>query len=70
MPPEQGRSPAPAEPVEPWRSFLRDLDERLDDLLKRRYYEELRPYLLSKQSWHDSTLELWLEMVRDVAHLG
>jgi hypothetical protein len=29
---------------------------------KDRYYEELRPYLLNKHSWHDKTLELWLEM--------
>jgi len=33
------------------------------DLLKHRYYKELRPYLLSKHSWHDRTLELWLEML-------
>jgi hypothetical protein len=32
------------------------------DLLKQRYHEELRPHLLSKQTWHDKTLELWLEM--------
>ena len=31
-------------------------------VLKDRYYEELRPYLLSKLPWHDKTLELWLEM--------
>lgn len=31
-------------------------------VLKDRYYEELRPYLLSRTSWHDKTLELWLEM--------
>ena len=31
-------------------------------VLKERYYEELRPYLLSKVPWHDKTLELWLEM--------
>lgn len=31
-------------------------------VLKDRYYEELRPYLLSRLSWHDKTLELWLEM--------
>ena len=30
--------------------------------LKQRYAEELRPYLLSKLSWHDKTLELWIEM--------
>ena len=32
------------------------------DVLKQRYLEELRPYLLSKLPWHDKTLELWLEM--------
>lgn len=32
------------------------------DTLKERYFEELRPYLLSNLSWHDKTLELWLEM--------
>jgi hypothetical protein len=31
-------------------------------VLKDRYYEELRPYLLSRIPWHDKTLELWLEM--------
>ena len=30
--------------------------------LKDRYVNELRPYLLSKRSWHDKTLELWIEM--------
>jgi hypothetical protein len=98
------------EPVEPWRSFLREFDELLkgsvelrclggfvvsqqygtdvalsklernadrdrEDVvrlaragliephtLKQRYARELRPYLLSKHSWHDKTLELWIEM--------
>ena len=31
-------------------------------ILKERYYAELRPYLLSKLPWHDKTLELWLQM--------
>jgi Nucleotidyltransferase of unknown function (DUF6036) len=31
-------------------------------VLKERYYAELRPYLLSKLSWHDKTLDLWLQM--------
>jgi hypothetical protein len=31
--------------------------------LKARYYEEVRPYLLSRESWHDQTLDLWLEMI-------
>jgi hypothetical protein len=32
------------------------------ETLKERYYAELRPYLLSKLSWHDKTLDLWLNM--------
>lgn len=32
------------------------------DILKERYFEELRPYLLNKHEWHDKTLELWIEM--------
>jgi hypothetical protein len=125
----------PAEPADPWRSFLRDLDATLtgavelhclggfvvaqhygagratsdidflaaliespaDDLelladlalskverngdrdredflrltraglvnletFKTRYFEELRPYLLTKQEWHDRTVQLWLEI--------
>jgi hypothetical protein len=32
--------------------------------LKDRYYAELRPYLLSKHTWHDKTLDLWLQMVQ------
>ena len=32
------------------------------EVLRQRYVEELRPYLLGKQPWHDKTLELWLEM--------
>ncbi len=31
--------------------------------LESRYFEEVRPYLLSRQSWHDQTLVLWLEMI-------
>jgi hypothetical protein len=31
--------------------------------LKARYFEEVRPYLLGRQSWHDQTLDLWLEMI-------
>jgi hypothetical protein len=30
--------------------------------LKDRYLKEQRPYLLSTLSWHDKTLELWIEM--------
>ncbi|HVP35332.1 MAG TPA: DUF6036 family nucleotidyltransferase [Steroidobacteraceae bacterium] len=35
------------------------LDARL---LRERYVNELRPYLLSRLSWHDKTLDLWIEM--------
>lgn len=32
------------------------------DILRNRYVRELRPFLLSRQGWHDKTLDLWLEM--------
>jgi hypothetical protein len=32
------------------------------EVLKARYLEEVRPYLLSKHECHDQTLELWIEM--------
>jgi hypothetical protein len=36
---------------------------RLDpQTLRDRYVKELRPYLLSRLSWHDKTLDLWTEM--------
>jgi len=31
--------------------------------LKARYFEEVRPYFLSREGWHDQTLDLWLEMI-------
>jgi len=31
------------------------------ETLRQRYQDELRPYLLSRHSWHDQTLELWIE---------
>jgi len=34
-------------------------------VLKARYIEELRPYLLNKEEWHDQTLELWIEMISE-----
>ena len=52
------------------RNFERDRDDvqRLAaaghihrETLRSRYYEELRPYL-SRQTWHDQTLQLWMEM--------
>jgi len=33
------------------------------EVLRARYFDEVRPYLLSKQTWHDQTLDLWLEMI-------
>jgi hypothetical protein len=29
--------------------------------LRERYYKELRPYVIGRESWHDQTLELWVE---------
>jgi hypothetical protein len=52
------------------RNFERDRDDvrqlaRTGHLkpaiLRERYYNELRPYLLAHQSRHDLTLQLWLE---------
>ncbi len=31
------------------------------DTLRQRYYHELRPYVIGRESWHDQTLEMWLE---------
>jgi Nucleotidyltransferase of unknown function (DUF6036) len=31
-------------------------------VLRDRYFEELRPYLLTRQHWHDQTLDLWIEI--------
>ncbi len=52
------------------RDFERDRDDvqRLAaaghlkaEVLRSRYYEELRPYLLARPEWHDQTLRRWLE---------
>jgi hypothetical protein len=32
-------------------------------VLRARYIEEVRPYLLNKEEWHDRTLDLWVEMI-------
>lgn len=29
--------------------------------LRARYYEEMRPYVIGRESWHDQTLEMWIE---------
>lgn len=44
--------------------FVRLARAGLVDLetFKARYFEELRPYLLTRQEWHDKTVELWLEI--------
>jgi Nucleotidyltransferase of unknown function (DUF6036) len=34
-------------------------------ILQRRYFEELRPYLLSRPESHDLTLDLWIESCRE-----
>jgi hypothetical protein len=30
-------------------------------ILRQRYLEELRPYVIGRESWHTQTLQLWLE---------
>lgn len=30
-------------------------------VLRERYQNELRPSLLTREGWHDQTLELWIE---------
>jgi hypothetical protein len=35
------------------------------EILERRYFEELRPYLLSRPESHDLTLNLWIESCRE-----
>jgi hypothetical protein len=32
-------------------------------VLRERYEAEVRPYVTGRTSWHDQTLELWLEMI-------
>jgi hypothetical protein len=34
-------------------------------VLRARYFEEVRPYLLSRVEWHDQTLNLWIEMINE-----
>lgn len=31
------------------------------EILRERYYTELRPNLVAHEEWHDLTLQLWLE---------
>jgi hypothetical protein len=30
-------------------------------ILKKRYEEEMRPYVIGRVSWHDQTLQMWIE---------
>jgi hypothetical protein len=32
------------------------------EIFRKRYFEELQPYLVGNVDWHDKTLELWMEM--------
>jgi hypothetical protein len=32
------------------------------EVLRARYLVELRPYLLTRESWHDQTLDLWVDI--------
>jgi hypothetical protein len=37
------------------------------ETLRERYPEELRPYLVGRIEWHDQTLDLWVEMIDELA---
>ncbi len=39
-----------------YRAGLIDLD-----VMRARYFAELRPYLLTREGWHDQTLDLWVD---------
>ena len=32
------------------------------DVLRARYLAELRPYLLTREGWHDRTLDFWVDI--------
>ena len=34
-------------------------------ILRTRYFEEVRPYLLNRVEWHDQTLDLWVDMINE-----
>lgn len=40
------------------------------DALRERYVEELRPYLAGRLEWHDQTLDLWVEMLKELGAGG
>ena len=29
--------------------------------LRQRYVEEMQPYVIGNQAWHDQTLEMWVQ---------
>jgi Nucleotidyltransferase of unknown function (DUF6036) len=29
--------------------------------LRQRYFQEMRPYIIGRESWHDQTLQMWIE---------
>ena len=33
--------------------------------LRQRYVEEMQPYVIWRQSWHDQTLKMWIEAFFD-----
>ena len=35
------------------------------DLMEKRYLEELKPYVIGPVKWHDQTLRLWMEAIRE-----
>ena len=37
------------------------------ETLRERYIDELRPYLGGRIEWHDQTLDLWVEMINELA---
>ena len=34
-------------------------------VLRERYMTEVRPFVTGRTSWHDQTVELWLEMIEE-----
>ena len=35
------------------------------DTLRERYKDEVRPFVTGTVSWHDQTLELWVEIIEE-----
>ncbi len=38
------------------------------EILRQRYWRELRPYVTGRVSWHDQTLQMWLEAYFPTTH--